>query len=83
MDAKMYSKMPTEFFFLALDGQLLRNIGLCSHVSNLRESAGTIMSTVKQQDCSITKEHFSTDMLITHILPPNAFRRDRNGKCIE
>ena len=25
MDAKMYSKMPTDFFFQALDGQLIEN----------------------------------------------------------
>ena len=47
MDAKMYSKMPTEFFFQALDGQLYyKTVKL------------TILSTIKVVSLKFSPENF-------------------------
>ena len=40
MDAKMYSKMPTEIFFQALDGQLLTHLLLRQYGQVVKTSSG-------------------------------------------
>ena len=87
----MYSKMPTEFFFQALDGQLFpwrAHDGLLIVVKLLVSPHALYLMTAKFLVgcvfiCSLNRTYIFADAcqtIIVCILPQNALRRDCNGK---